>query len=344
MPEPPLISRRAALGHLAAGAGLLVAGSNPIGARVLGTCPQLEGQRINWLVGWTPGGGYDAYSRLLEPVLEAALDAEVVVENIPGAAGVVAARRLSGARPNGRTLGILNGTGLMIAPYTNPAYAPDLERDFTVLARVVDHRQMLVVGTHLGVKTVEELVALGKRRPIVLGNTGPTTINVLLSALVGDLFGIDVRLVIGFPGSVQVIASVLRGDLDGAVAGEESMLGVDGLIPLVRFMDEGDPLGNGNRVPGLTGSGSLLERRPELFPNAPKAREDIRAIEALVGVGRVIAAPPRLPAELRQCLESAVVSSLAAPAADVLRHVEAAQRAVPRFQGVLRRLLGRAGA
>ena len=308
----------------------------------------------------TPGGGYDAYSRLLEPVLEAVLDAEVVVENIPGAGrrrGRAPAVRREAERPHARHP---HGTGLMIAPYTNPAYAPDLERDFTVLARVVDHRQMLAVGTHLGVKTVEELVALGKRRPTCSGNTGPTTINVLLSALVGDLFGIDVQLVIGFPGSMQVIASVLRGDLDGAVAGEESMLGVDGLIPLVRFMDEGDPLGNGNRVPGLTASGSLLERRPELFPNAPKAREDIRAIEALVGstrhcgatatAGRAAAVP-----RVRRGVESgrpALVEraqrarrSLApAPAADVLRHVEAAQRAVPRFQGVLRRLLGRAGA
>lgn len=360
MAESLGISRRAALGRLATGAMALSAGPGPLRAQQPGACPDLAGRRISYLVGWSPGGGYDVYSRLLEPRLEAALAAEVVVENIPGAAGVVAARRLSGARPNGRTLGILNGTGLMIAPYVNPAYAPDLATDFTVLARVVDHRQTLAVGAHLGVTTLEEFVALGRRRPIVLGDTGPTTINVLLSALLGDLFGIEVRLVLGFPGSSQIVASVLRGDLDGMVAGEESIIGVDGLVPLMRFMPEGDPAGDGRRVAGLLGSRSLPETRPELFADLAKAREDVRAIEAMIGVGRVIAAPPGLPDGLRRCLEAALLSCLSAPAliedarragrsldpapaAEVLRHVEIARRAAARFEGLLQRMLGGAG-
>ena len=360
MAEIPRISRRAAIGRLAAGAGFVAAGPRVLGAAPRqDACAALAGQRIDWLVGWSIGGGYDVYSRLIEPVLEDALRAEVVVKNAPGASGLVAARRLSAATPDGRTLGILNGTGLVVAPSAGGLAAPVLDGDFTVLARIVDHRQSLVVGAHLGVTSLDQFVALGRRRPIVLGATGPATVNVLLGALVGDLFGIDTRLVLGFPGSVQVIASVRRGELDGMVVGDETQAGADEVLPLALFQ-LARPGEAGGGVPNLLDDGSLIDRQPRLFPNPEKARADLAAIEALVGVGRLIAALPGVAPPLQRCLESAILTSLRHPeltrratrarrslvpasAAEVFRHLALARQAMPRFDNLLATALGRAG-
>jgi len=359
--EPGRISRRIALERLAAAAGLMAFAPSRPAARQAGACAALSGARISWLVGWSPGGGYDVYSRLVEPALEAELGAEIAVENVPGAGGVVAARRLMAARPDGRTLAILNGTGLLISPSTASVETPDLLRDFTLLARIVNLQQALTVGTHLGVHRIEDLMTLGRRRPIVLGATGVSTVNALIAALVGELFAIPVRLIVGFPGTVQILASVVRGDLDGAVTNEETQVGVRGIVPLLRVSAEGlhdEP--DGVIIPSLAGPGSLLDRRIDLFADPVKAREDVAAVEALTGVGRLVAAPPRMEDPLRRCLEQAVAAALGssslerdarragrslvpAPASQVRTRAEQARLAVPRFAGVVQKALAGSG-
>ena len=57
--------------------------------------------------------GYDVYSRLIEPHLEAAPGAEIAVTNIEGAGGVIGTKRISEAAGDGRTLGLVNAGGLM---------------------------------------------------------------------------------------------------------------------------------------------------------------------------------------------------------------------------------------
>ncbi|MEZ4416737.1 MAG: tripartite tricarboxylate transporter substrate-binding protein [Gemmatimonadota bacterium] len=356
-PDP---SRRRLLRWLGAAAGGALLSSRPLaGIGSERVCESLRGRRVSWLVGWSPGGGYDIYSRLLEAPLERALDAEIVIENMPGASGIVAARRISTSRPDGRTLGILNGTGLMLAPYSNPGFAPSLEHDFTLLGRIVDHEQALVVGRASGITSLSDLVEIGRRRPIVLGVTGPTTVNVLLSAALEDLFGIEVALVLGFPGSQELLTAVLRGDLDGAVIGDESAEPLDELLPLLRFSHP--PLGGpaAERGRTLLGEEGVLATDPQLFPDPERAQRDAADLATLMDVGRLVAAPPGLPAELGACMAASVASALADPAlltraaqagrtlrpgsaAETARTVSVARLALPRFAAAVERAVRRA--
>ncbi|MGD2068592.1 MAG: tripartite tricarboxylate transporter substrate-binding protein [Gemmatimonadota bacterium] len=349
--------RRRALGLLAACCGTWILDPGRVAAaRTRPGCPSLRGRRVSWLVGWSPGGGYDIYSRLIETSLERILEAEVVVENVPGASGIVAARRISTARPDGRTLGILNGIGLLLAPYTNLGFAPDLEDGFTVLGRVVRHQQALVVGPGLGVDRIEELVRVGRTRPLILGATGPTTVNVLLEAMLGSFFGIEVRLVLGFPGSQELLTAVLRGDLDGAVIAEESAQTFDEIRSVLRFSS---PDGSTDRGSTLTGPSGVIASMPELFPDPERARLDAEGLAGLMAVGRLVAGPPRLPPELRDCLGAAIEGALAdeatrrrassagrtlepADAREVLRHIRAARLALPRYAQVMIQAVERA--
>ena len=67
------------------------------------------------IVGYGPGGGYDAYARMIAPHLSKALGATVIVENQPGAGGLSALNRLYVATPDGLQTMIVNGTGAALA-------------------------------------------------------------------------------------------------------------------------------------------------------------------------------------------------------------------------------------
>ena len=69
-----------------------------------------KGKTIKFLVGYGAGGGYDAYARMLAPHLSKALDATVIVQNQPGAGGLVALNSLYSAAGDGLQMMIVNGT------------------------------------------------------------------------------------------------------------------------------------------------------------------------------------------------------------------------------------------
>ncbi len=357
-------SRRAVLSRLGALGTLGAVGTLGVprllrrnaGAGSLAACPDLAGKRIRWLVGWTPGGGYDAYSRMLEPSLERKLAAEVIIENIPGSAGVVAARQLIRARPDGQTLAIVNGTGLLIAPWSNPEYAPDLHTDFTVLGRIDRHRQIMVTAPDSDIRSPDGLVRIGRERPVVVGETGPSTINFLLAAITEDLFGVPIEIVLGFPGSTEVLTALSRGDVDAAVVGEESARRFTELTPVLRFGEapaDQDPwIG---RAAALGGPGGLAAQRPDLFHMAPdRLRGDVDALTALMEVGRLVVAPAGMDESLEACLGQAVLGALqedefvaaaargnrsSAPASadEVRSHLERSKALLPRFRSTVER-------
>ena len=70
-----------------------------------------KGKTVRLVVGYGPGGGYDVYARLIAPAIGRALGATVIVENQPGAGGMVALNRMYAAQPDGLSFMIVNGTG-----------------------------------------------------------------------------------------------------------------------------------------------------------------------------------------------------------------------------------------
>jgi tripartite-type tricarboxylate transporter receptor subunit TctC len=174
----------------------------------------MRGRGIRWLVGWSPGGGYDAYVRLAEPLLERAWDAEIVIDNQPGAGGRSAAVALSRARPDGRTLGIVDAPGLLWWAGTGDRTAPSLDRDFTLLARIARPQQLIGVGARSGIRSLEDVVALSRRRPVIVGVTAPGSQNFVTAAVMMAILGIEARFVAGYAGSREVLLGMMRGDFD----------------------------------------------------------------------------------------------------------------------------------
>jgi tripartite-type tricarboxylate transporter receptor subunit TctC len=273
----------------------------------------LRGRRIRWLVGWTPGGGYDAYARLVEPLLERALGAEVVIDNQPGAAGRLAAVALSRARPDGRTIGILDGPGLLWGVASGDRGSPDLENDFSLLARIARPPSVLLASARSGIRSVGDLVAAAARRRLVFGSTAPGSQNFVNASVMGAVFGIERNFVVGYPGSREVLMGLVRGDFD--LTSLTADTAIDQIksgdaIPLVTVVPYATGSPGFDGVPSLEGPQGLIHLKPELFADPGRAALLVNALSGYLGAGRLIAAPAKLPDESRLCLEDALRSVL----------------------------------
>ncbi len=119
---------------------------------------------IRLMVAYPPGGGVDLAARTLAPKLSELLGQSIVVENRPGAAGNIAMELLSRAAPDGYTL-LMNSVPIAINPALYKSLPFDTVADFTPVAMVASAVYALVVHPSVEASSVQELIALSKRKP-----------------------------------------------------------------------------------------------------------------------------------------------------------------------------------
>ena len=121
---------------------------------------------IKIIVPTGPGAATDVIARLMADSVTRGLGQPVVVENQPGASGLVAHQKRARAAPDGYTFLFTNTSGLATNLVTFKSIPYDPAKDFTPVAMVVDFGpQMLSVNADLPVKTVAELIAYAKANP-----------------------------------------------------------------------------------------------------------------------------------------------------------------------------------
>jgi len=120
---------------------------------------------IHIIVGYAAGGGNDIIVRVVAPKLSEGLGQPIIVENRPGAQGIVSCEIVAKAAPDGYTL-LMGPSGPMTmnpALYAKLSYEP--LRDFAPISMIGDFPLILVVSSSLPVHSVKELVAHAKARP-----------------------------------------------------------------------------------------------------------------------------------------------------------------------------------
>ncbi len=113
----------------------------------------------------SPGGGIDASGRILAAALTQSLGQQVVFENRPGAGGIIGTELVAKAPPDGYTLILTAAAGMVVFPHTFSKLSYDPLRDFAPITLVAASDYILAVHPSLPVKTVKDLIALGKARP-----------------------------------------------------------------------------------------------------------------------------------------------------------------------------------
>ena len=123
---------------------------------------------IKLIVPFPPGGALDGYARIIQPALSQELGQAVVIENLPGAGGLIGASAVAKAAPDGYTLlaGNIQTLALNSAVYPQMPYDP--LKDFTPIVQTVKVNYVLVVNPKVPAANVAELIAYAKANPAKL--------------------------------------------------------------------------------------------------------------------------------------------------------------------------------
>lgn len=169
--------------------------------------------KITILVGFAAGGAADHAARVVGKRLAENTGATVVIDNKAGAGGNIAHQALANAEPDGSTI-LLGSIGpLAIAPHMMKL-GYDVQKDLAPLTMGMNFPSVLVVPPTLGVKTLQELVALAKKQPGVLnyGSTGAGSASHLAGELFNQIGGLDI-VHIPYKGGAPAVTELLAGRL-----------------------------------------------------------------------------------------------------------------------------------
>ncbi len=169
---------------------------------------------ITVLVGVAPGGTLDTLARILAKSLTTDLKQTVIVENVVGAGGLVALKRLTQAPADGHTLMFTN-MSLVIIPHLHPTANVDPVKELDAVGMVATVPMVLSVSNKSGLKSLPELLARMRQEPgkINLGSGGPGTTAHLSEALFLHLSKTKGELV-QYRGSGPALTDLMAGVLD----------------------------------------------------------------------------------------------------------------------------------
>ena len=172
------------------------------------------------------GSGVDAITRAAQPALGAALAAPIVVENQPGAGGVVGLQTLARSAPDGTTLSVVSNN-VVIFPSVLKSLPFEMPGDFTPIAVVGSTPMVLFVNpAKVSATTHKEFVALLKDKPGAFNyaSSGNGTILHLATELYLDAAGVKAKH-IPYKGVGAMVTDVLGGQVDFATAAIPSVQG-----------------------------------------------------------------------------------------------------------------------
>ncbi|NYT37449.1 tripartite tricarboxylate transporter substrate binding protein [Allopusillimonas soli] len=175
---------------------------------------QYPASPITLVVPFSAGGGVDVVGRILAKSLSTELGASIVVENKPGASGMIGASYVAHAKPDGLTLLLASSGEVAINPhlYKDMNYSP--EKDLAPISLVSRIPNLLSVNPQLPIKNVGELVAYAKAHPDTLSysSSGVGNIQNITGELLNSMAGIHI-LHVPYKGSAQAVADVAGGQV-----------------------------------------------------------------------------------------------------------------------------------
>jgi len=260
-----------------------------------------RGKTLEVLVGFSPGGGYDAYGRALGGVIGKYIPGNptVVVRNMTGAGSLRLAAYLAEAAPrDGTSIGIFDN-GLLIAPLLKPETAKFDPSKLGWVGSTAKDTQICMLWAEHPAKSLADL----KNTEVTFGVTGVDDIRYMSTAMLKHVGNAKVKIVPGYPGSTDIRLAVERRELDGVCDSWQSVKStkpdwiIDKKVNILVQMTHA-PLAELSNVPTIVSFST-----PEM-----KA-----ALELLVSpgeAGRSFAAPPNIPEDrlkiLRQAFEASV--------------------------------------
>ena len=249
---------------------------------------------VRVVVGYSPGGLPDTIARLIGQKLSERWGQQFVVENKPGANGILGAEFVAKAAPDGYTL-LLTGTPHVISAHLYKKMPYDALKDFTPVAMVASGPYALVVNPQkLPVSSVRELIAAAKAEPgkIDFASSGNGSAQHLVGALFNAMAGIELNHV-PYKGSGPAMQDLIAGQVGVSFAGVPNVLGH---VKSGRL-----------KVLGVT-----TPKRWSELPDVPTLAEaGVPGYEATLWLN--VSGPPGMPAELVDRLSAEIAKAVQDP-------------------------------
>ncbi|MDP1686190.1 tripartite tricarboxylate transporter substrate binding protein [Hydrogenophaga sp.] len=285
MKNKPFTTRRTLLGAALSLAALAV---SPVHAQAA-----FPSKTLRIVVPFAAGGVGDLTARIVAQKLAELLGQSVVIDNRPGAGGVVAADAVARAEPDGHTLFLMsNGTAVSAGLFKSLPF--DTVKDFTPVSTLGYFDIAVVVPASSPYKTLGELVAFAKAKP---GKLNVGSINIgstqnLAAELFKSTAGIDAQ-VVPFNGTPALI---------GAIRGQQVDVAVEILAPMLTQIQ-----GGAVRALAVTG-----EKRSIVLPDVPTAVE-AGVKDFLASSWNALAVPSKTPRPVVDRLQRDIATALADP-------------------------------
>jgi tripartite-type tricarboxylate transporter receptor subunit TctC len=206
-------------------------------------------QAIRFVVVYPPGGASDVTARLLAAKLTETLGQSVVVENRPGANGIIATDFVAKSAPDGYTLLMANLGPNALNPVVYKKLPYDAVKDFAGVTLTTIVPQVVLVNPSLPIKSIPELIAYVKANPgkVSFGSAGQGASNHLSGELLNALAGIRMQH-IPYKGDAPSLADLISGQIQVALpttvaglpfvnSGKLRAIGVTGLTRLDNMPD-----------------------------------------------------------------------------------------------------------
>jgi tripartite-type tricarboxylate transporter receptor subunit TctC len=249
---------------------------------------------IRLIVGFVPGGGTDVSARIVAQKLSTILKQQIVIENKPGASGLIAADMVSKAEPDGYTLLLANMQSSVAAPYVLPTTFDPI-KDFTPVRYIGTVPNVLVINpTRHDYKTVQDLIKAARAKPgsLTYASSGMGSPQHLTAARFSQIEKVEM-VHVPYKGSGQAVADLLGGQVD---LNFDTLPGVIGQIQAGKL-----------RPLAVTSA----ERSPRL-PDVPTLAEaGVKGVDVVQWYA--VLAPGKLPAPILDRLDQALAQTLKDP-------------------------------
>jgi tripartite-type tricarboxylate transporter receptor subunit TctC len=170
---------------------------------------------IRLLVPTAPGGGTDAIGRVLANTLTVSLKQQVVVDNKPGASGVIASEATARAPADGYTL-MITQNGHTVNPATIKKLPYDTFNDFTPISPLARSPMVLISAAPSGVKTFKDMTELGKRTPSGMSVAAADNSTRLATEMISGATGIPMSSVY-YKGTSPAVTDVAGGHINFSI-------------------------------------------------------------------------------------------------------------------------------
>lgn len=260
------------------------------------------GKTVRMIVGSGTGGGYDVFSRMIAPYLAKVLGTTVVVENQPGAGGMLALNKLYIAPPDGLQISLTNGTGAAFAQLTGDKAARFDLTKFSYLATVGAPPGLWLVGPNSPIREVQQ--ALDAKIKWRWASSGGTSGLGIGAAFTCEALKLDCHVVQGYKGSADAGLAVTRGEMDALYVPESS---ANNFVKAKQ---------NWALATMSRQKSRFFPDRPTIFDAAKMDADGLWVMDFLANVeklGRILIAPPGIPPARLAYLQTVVKETLHNP-------------------------------